>query len=110
MGKFIVGDIVIIPFPYTDLSNYKKRPALIIKDLDNQDYLLVMITSKNYDTKHSYKIAKEDFINGKLPVESWVRFNRLFEANENIILNKVASVSNEFIKKTIDNLVVFLRS
>ena len=43
MGKFIVGDIVIIPFPYTDLSNYKKRPALIIKDLDNQDYLLVMI-------------------------------------------------------------------
>ena len=43
------GDIVIINFPFTDLTSTKKRPALIISnDVVNQtsDYLLVQITSK----------------------------------------------------------------
>jgi len=43
------GDIVIIQFPFSDLSRVKKRPSLIISnDVVNQtgDYLMVQITSK----------------------------------------------------------------
>ncbi|MBA4196998.1 MAG: growth inhibitor PemK [Chitinophaga sp.] len=110
MGKFIAGDIVIIPFPYTDLSNFKKRPALVIKALNNEDYLLAMITSKNYEQLYSFKIDQSDFIAGNLPVESWVRCNRLFEANETIIINKTATLNNNFVKKIIEELIAFLRT
>ena len=30
MGKFVKGDIVVIPFPFSDLSGSKRRPALVI--------------------------------------------------------------------------------
>lgn len=47
--KYKKGDIVIAKFPFSDLSNSKKRPALIISnEVANQTgvYLLVQITSK----------------------------------------------------------------
>ncbi|HXL55518.1 MAG TPA: hypothetical protein VN958_04625 [Chitinophagaceae bacterium] len=86
MGKFVAGDIVVIPFPYTDLSQFKKRPGLIIKDLGNHDYLLVMITSQPYNNAYCLELMSSDFLEGNLPLVSYVRCNRVFEANENIII------------------------
>ena len=37
MGKFVKGDVVIIPFPFTDLSTSKKRPAFVVADLSGDD-------------------------------------------------------------------------
>jgi mRNA interferase MazF len=45
------GDIVLIPFPFTDLSQSKKRPAIILSNAKPNaqgDYLLVQITSRNH--------------------------------------------------------------
>jgi mRNA interferase MazF len=39
MGLFTVGDIVVIPFPHSDLSNSKMRPALIIAEVEKSDYI-----------------------------------------------------------------------
>jgi mRNA interferase MazF len=47
MGKFVKGDIVIIPFPFTDLSNSKKRPAFVVADLTGDDIIVCQITSKS---------------------------------------------------------------
>lgn len=35
MARFVKGDIVVVPFPFTDLSNSKRRPALVISELDS---------------------------------------------------------------------------
>jgi len=29
VAKFVKGDVVVIPFPFSDLSQYKRRPALV---------------------------------------------------------------------------------
>ncbi len=47
MEEFIKGDIVVIPFPFSDLSGRKKRPALVIADLVGEDIVLCQITSKS---------------------------------------------------------------
>jgi len=40
MGKFIKGEIVVIPFPFSDLSASKRRPALVLVDLPGDDLIL----------------------------------------------------------------------
>jgi len=47
MAKFVKGDIVVVPFPFSDLSNSKRRPALVIADLTGDDVILCQITSRN---------------------------------------------------------------
>jgi len=78
MGKFVKGDIVIIPFPFTDLSSNKKRPALIIANLHGDDVILCQITSKNVKDNYAISLLKMDFKSGKLDVVSNIRPNRLF--------------------------------
>ena len=45
MGAPLVGDVVIIPFPYSDLSQSKRRPALVLAEAGRGDFLLCQITS-----------------------------------------------------------------
>jgi len=47
MERFVKGDIVVIPFPFSDLSGTKRRPALVIADFHGDDILLCQITSQN---------------------------------------------------------------
>jgi hypothetical protein len=33
VAKFVKGDVVVVPFPFSDLTQAKRRPALIISNL-----------------------------------------------------------------------------
>jgi mRNA interferase MazF len=46
MERFIKGDVVVVPFPFSDLSQSKRRPALVVQHFDGEDLLLAQITSK----------------------------------------------------------------
>ena len=46
MAKFIKGDVVVIPFPFSDLTQTKRRPALVISVLEGDDIILCQITSR----------------------------------------------------------------
>jgi mRNA interferase MazF len=45
VGKPIAGDVVVFPFPQTDLRIGKNRPALVLVDLPGDDVILCQITS-----------------------------------------------------------------
>ena len=43
----MVGDVVLAPFPFTDLSEIKVRPAVVVADVGTQDWVLCEITSRS---------------------------------------------------------------
>jgi mRNA interferase MazF len=107
--KYKKGDIVIIKFPFTDLSNAKKRPALVISnEIVNQtgDYLMVQITSKEKTDLLSLPIAKTDFtVNKELPLKSFIRLHKIFLLNESLIIGKATAVKKPFLDKVVDKVV-----
>jgi len=109
MGTFTKGDIVLFPFPYTDLTNRKLRPCLVISDEMGEDILLCQITSKRIrKDKYSVEIKKNETIDGSLQVDSYIRANMIFTANKTQVLKKfckITDVQYTEVVNTIKNLI-----
>ena len=110
MATFIKGDVVVVPFPFSDLSNSKRRPALVIADLTGNDVILCQITSKNITDDYSILIRENDFNSGSLNQISNVRPNKLFTADYQIILYKVDSLKSDKMKEITNSIITIIKS
>ncbi len=94
---FRSGDIILVPFPFTDLSSSKRRPALLLRSLGEfGDWLCLPVTTQNAH-QQSQRLQDEDFAEGELPQASWVRINRPTLLSESIMLGKIATLKPEAI-------------
>jgi len=109
MERLVKGDVVVIPFPFSDLSTSKKRPALILANLQGDDILLCQITSQNSIEKTALPLKTEDFINGTLPSDSFIRPMRLFTADKTLIIRKAGTISIKLMDKVINNIISILK-
>jgi mRNA interferase MazF len=94
---FRSGDIVLVPFPFTDLSASKRRPALLLRSLGEfGDWLCLPVTTQNAHAL-SQQLQDSDYSDGGLPHTSWVRLNRPTLLSESIMLGRIASLKPESI-------------
>ena len=108
--KYKQRDIVLIPFPYTDFSSIKQRPALIIsnKKMDKmQDFICCLVTSN--PTKEGILIRKDSFEEEKLPFKSWIKPYRIFTIYNKIIRKKLCTITNDFYEEVLKEILVYLR-
>lgn len=106
MGEFVKGDIVVVPFPFSDLSDVKRRPALVLADLTGDDMILCQITSVNTRADiYSVPISEQDYSRGNLRVDSNIRPNRLFTADANIILHSVCTINSQKMTEVITKVI-----
>jgi len=108
MGQFVKGDVVIVPFPFTDLSGNKKRPAFILADLPGDDIIVCQITSKSKSDPLALPIIRHDFTTGGLPVDSFIRPNKIFTADKNIILSVAGHLSETKICDAINAVITIV--
>jgi len=108
MEKFVKGDIVVIPFPFSDLSGTKKRPALVLADLSGNDIILCQITSRQKKDQYAIPINDQDFRLATLTVSSNIRPNRIFTADKSMILRKVATLNESACNAVIQKLIEIL--
>ncbi len=105
------GEIVIVKFPFTDGSEFKRRPALIVsKDLVNKtgDYLLVQITSKFTNDSLTMIINDSDCLK-KLPLQSYIRIHKIFTIHNSLIISKLTPVNTEFRNKIVDKIIQIIK-
>lgn len=105
MGKFIKGDIVVIPFPFSDLSDAKRRPALVLSDLKGDDVILCQITSQNVSDEYGVEFSLNDYSEGSLNQVSNIRPNRLFTADYKIILYKAGHITDQKYQEAVNQIM-----
>ena len=66
MGKPLAGEVVVLPFPQTNLQAGKRRPALVVADLPGDDLILCQITSQARSDTYSISLGTGDFERGQL--------------------------------------------
>jgi mRNA interferase MazF len=109
VAGFVRGDVVVVPFPFSDLTNAKRRPALVLARLDGDDVILSQVTSQTVKDRYAVELKVGDFADGGLNLTSNVRPNRVFTADTRIILYRVGSVKPAKLTEVVGRLVAILR-
>jgi len=91
------------------LNHAKRRPALVVAELEGDDLILCQIISQRIKDKYAVPIGDDDFETGTLRQRSNVRPNRIFTADRHIILYRVGHLKPSKINEVIERIVDILR-
>jgi mRNA interferase MazF len=104
------GAVVPVPFPFSDLSQAKLRPALVLAPAGRGDWVLCQITSNPYGDANASELRDESFQTGALRVISYARPGKSFTASESLIVARVGTLGAETFKRIIATVVDILQS
>jgi mRNA interferase MazF len=103
-----VGLVVLVPF--SDLSEAKLRPALVLADAGRDDWILCQITSNPYADPRAVTLMDASFGTGSLRVTSYARPGKLFTANSGLMVSEVGTLSQETLNSIIQAVIDLLLS
>jgi len=104
MERFVKGDIIVLPFPYTDFSSVKKRPAVVIATLRGNNVILAQITTNKRNDEDLLYLTKTDFASGSLSFDSFIMTSLIFTADSSKIEYKAGKLRQEKIKQVENKL------
>lgn len=110
MGTPPAGTVVLVRFPFSDLSQTKLRPALVLADAGRGDFVLCQITSTPYGDPAAIPLQLTDFETGGLRLVSYARPAKLFTASSALISAHVGTVSRQALERIVEATVRLLRS
>ena len=110
MERFVKGDVVVVPFPFSDLSTVKRRPALVAAAPGGDDVILCQITSQQIRDRYAIGIDEMDFTEGTLQKPSNIRPNRLFSASINLILYRAGHLNDRVVMSAVDRIIEILQA
>jgi mRNA interferase MazF len=100
MEQLKFGQIVLLRFPYTDGTTFKRRPALIVQDSDDGDVIVCRITSKIYKSDFDIEINNLEKSGLKLP--SIIRVHKIATLEKNLVELKMGQIGKRLKMKVID--------
>ena len=103
------GDVVVVPFPFSDLTGAKRRPALVLAAPGGEDLILCQITSQALRDRDAIPLADSDFETGSLKRESNARPSRIFTCDRQLILYKVGALKLEKIRQITEKVAEILQ-
>ena len=109
MEGFVKGDIIVIDFPFSDLTSYKRRPALILKTPKGEDIIICQITSDSQNKDVEVSVKNNDFSDGGLKRDSYVRIDKITTMRKTRIKYKIGSLKPEKFKAIINKIISFLK-
>ncbi len=109
MGAPAAGDVVYVPFPFSDLSQSKVRPAICLADSGRGDFVLCQVTSQPYGDPLAIRFDDQDFENGALRISSFARPGKLFTADAGLIVDHAGHLNATCFARIRDTVINLLR-
>lgn len=96
---------MLVEFPFTNLMETKKRPALVIAELQGEDLILCQITSTHRQDDYIVPLSQSDCKGAFLKESSLIRTNKIFTMDSGIINREICKISDDKIKAVENKLI-----
>lgn len=103
------GAVVLVPFPFSDLSQSKLRPAVVLAAAGRGDWILCQITSNAYADPRALRLGADDFASGGLRLTSYARPGKLFTAHQDLMVAEAGRLSAPALKVIIRQVIALIR-
>lgn len=97
------GDILLIPFPFTDLSGAKNRPALVLISAENDVTICFITTQQKWQTEFDIEIEPSE-LNG-LKKSSLLRLNKIATVDKSLAIGLIGKLDKNHIKRLNEKLI-----
>lgn len=104
------GAVVLVRFPFSDLSQTKVRPAVVLADAGRGDWILCQVTSKPYGDARAIQLEEASFAAGSLRVMSYARPGKLFTASQGLIVAEIGKLKAGPFRQITDSVGTLLRT
>jgi mRNA interferase MazF len=102
------GELLLVPFPFSDLSAAKRRPVLALTEPDRHgDFIALPVTSRQ-QSEHGLPIPTAESIGGRLPAPSWIRTDRIVTLNSSLVVKSIGRVSERIVAAAVDQFCVHI--
>lgn len=105
---FKPGQVVLVPFPFSDLSGVKKRPALVLSTAEfnsrHDDLICCMVTSHLDGEAGCPVVSQRDMASGNLVFESKIKPYRLFTVDKGVVIKTLGVLGPKKLKETLQLL------
>lgn len=96
------GDLLVVPFPFSDLSTTKRRPVLALTGPDGYgDFIALPVTSRP-QREQGLPLVGSDLEQGRLPAPSWIRTDRIVTLNSSLVIKQVGHVSDRVVSAAVE--------
>ena len=102
------GVVVVIRFPYSDLSASKSRPAVVLAPSGNAEWVMCQVTSNPYADSGAVPLTQRSFVSGGLNSPGYARPSKLFTASETIVTARVGVLRAESPRAIVEAIVSLL--
>ena len=103
------GSVILIRFPFSDLSADKRRPAVVLADAGRGDWVLCQVTSNAQADPAAARLEAADFTRGGLDRVSYARPLKLFTAHRRIFVHELGRLRPPALARVVDAVVAGLR-
>jgi len=108
MALLTAGKVVLVAFPFSDLSQSKLRPAIVLADAERGDWILCQVTSRPYGDARAISLKNDSFSVGSLRVESFVRPGKLFTGSQSLVGQEVGHLNDETTEQILSGVIDIL--
>jgi mRNA interferase MazF len=101
------GDIILVPFPFTDLLGNKNRPALVL--INSPEDVTVSFITTQFQWKSEFDIEIEPTSGNGLKRKSLIRLNKFATLDKEIVLGKLGELHDNAINQINQKLIQILQ-
>ena len=102
MVTLTAGTVVLIRFPFSDLSQSKVRPALVLAEAGNDEWILCQITSNPYADARALPLSQVAFQSGGLHKDSFARPSKLFTAHVSLVSGRAGQLHPHQFRRVVE--------
>ncbi|MFH1097238.1 MAG: type II toxin-antitoxin system PemK/MazF family toxin [Candidatus Desantisbacteria bacterium] len=93
MENYRQGEIILVSFPFTNITSVKQRPAIVLLDTGDEDVVVVRVTSQPVQTLFDVKII--EWQQAGLLVPSVIRVHKLATIEKRLIMRRLGTLKDD---------------